>query len=205
MTDTVANLDRPLRVLRLDSSARGDQSTTRALSDRLIARLRDTEGPLDVTERNVAEGLPFVDADWVGANFTDPDDRSPAQKDALALSDTLIAELKAADIVVVAAPIYNFGIPAALKAWIDLIARARVTFRYTEDGPVGLLEGKKAYIVAASGGTPIGSEIDFATPYLKHVLGFVGIHDVTLVGAERQMADPDAAKKAEDEIDALAA
>lgn len=204
MTATDPNA-RPVRVLRIDSSARGDQSTTRALTEKLVAKLEADHGSLDIVIRDVSGGLPMVDADWVGANFTDAAERDDAQKNTLALSDTLIAELKAADVVIVGAPIYNFGVPAALKAWIDQIARARVTFKYTENGPVGLLEGKKAYVVSASGGTGIGSDIDFATPYVKHVLGFVGINDVTVIGADRQMADADAGEKAEAAIQALAA
>ena len=96
----------------------------------------------------------------------------------------LIAELKAADVVVIGAPIYNFGIPAALKAWVDMIARARKTFRYTSEGPEGLLKGKKAYVVIASGGMPVDSDMDFATPYLRQVLGFIGITDVEVIAAD---------------------
>jgi len=97
----------------------------------------------------------------------------------------LVEELKAADTIVIGAPIYNFNIPAALKAWIDLIARARLTFKYGENGPVGLLKNKKAYIVMASGGVPIGSAMDFASGYLQHVLAFVGITDVTIIDASQ--------------------
>ncbi|MDH3266802.1 MAG: NAD(P)H-dependent oxidoreductase, partial [Gammaproteobacteria bacterium] len=111
--------------------------------------------------------------------------RDAAQREALAFSDRLVAELQHADAIVIGAPIYNFNIPAALKAWIDMIARARVTFRYTDNGPKGLLEGKKAYIVVASGGVKIGSKADFATPYLRHALAFVGITDVEFIGAEQ--------------------
>ena len=100
-------------------------------------------------------------------------------------NDALVQEVKEADIIMIAAPIYNFSIPASLKAWIDLIARAGLSFRYTSEGPVGLLTGKKAYVVIASGGTQIGSEIDFASGYLRHVLGFIGIDDVSLISAER--------------------
>jgi FMN-dependent NADH-azoreductase len=102
--------------------------------------------------------------------------------------------------------VYNFSIPASLKAWIDLISRARKTFRYTEDGPEGLLKGKKAYILLASGGTKAGSEIDFATPYLKHALKFVGIEDVTIIAADAQGArGADALIEAKEAISDLAA
>ncbi len=101
----------------------------------------------------------------------------------LALSDSLVADLQEASHIVIASPIYNFSVPAVLKAWIDMVARARVTFRYTENGPEGLLKGKKAYLVIASGGVPLGSDMDYASTYLRHVMGFLGIDDVTLVNA----------------------
>lgn len=195
----------PLKVLRIDSSAQSDGSTTRSLTDQTIAALRNVHGALDVTVRDLSEGIPFVTEGWVSANVTDSEARSDAQKAALALSDHLIEEVKAADVVVIGSPIYNFGVPAALKAWIDQIARARVTFQYTQNGPVGLLEGKRAILVMASGGTAIDSHIDFATPYLRHVLRFIGIQDVTTVGAGQQMMDKDAMAKAKQQIAQLAA
>ena len=176
-------------MLRVDASMRHAGSVTRRLADSLVDRLRRRQGGLAVLRRDLAENpVPFVDEAWIGANFTDPADRIDAQRARLAGSDALVAELKAADIVVIATPIYNFGVPAALKAWVDQIARARETFRYTETGPVGLLEGRKAYLVIASGGTPVESAFDFATPYLRHVLKFVGIEDVTVIAADRVMA-----------------
>ena len=114
----------------------------------------------------------------------------------LAESDTLVAELEAADVLVIGTPIYNFAIPAALKAWFDQVARPRVTFRYTEDGSVGLLGGKKAYIVVASGGVPVGSPVDFATPYIRHMLGFLGISDVEIVAADSLLSRGDEAIEA---------
>ncbi|MEH6790389.1 FMN-dependent NADH-azoreductase [Parasphingorhabdus sp.] len=170
-------------ILRVDASARRAGSSSRALGDALIAKL----GAEAVVSRDLAEPLPHVTEDWVHANFTDEADRSDEQRAELALSDQLVAELFAADILVIASPVYNFGIPAALKAWIDLVARARKTFLYTENGPQGLLTGKKAYVLIASGGTAIGSEIDFASGYLRHVLGFIGIDDVTIIAADQQM------------------
>ena len=178
-----------LKVLRIDASMRRAGSVSRDLADDVIASLRARHG--DVTERNLADGVPLIDEAWIGANFTDPADRTDEQKAALALSDTLVRELKEADAVVIATPIYNFSVPGALKAWIDQIARARETFRYSEAGPVGLLEGKKAYLVIASGGTEIGGEIDFASGYVRHILGFIGIDDVTTVAAGRLMFTPE--------------
>lgn len=176
-------------ILRIDASARKHGSTSRALTDALIDKL----SPASVAVRDLSQPLPFVTEDWIGANFTDEAERSEEQRETLALSDQLVEELVAADTLVLGVPVYNFGIPAALKAWVDLISRARKTFRYTETGPVGMLTGKKAYIALASGGTEIGSEIDFASGYLRQILSFVGIEDVTFVAADQQMVKGDAA------------
>lgn len=184
-----------LRVLRIDASARVEGSVTRQLADQLVEGLAARVPNLAVTRRDVAHGLPFIDAEWVAANFTDPDARNESQQEKLADSDTLVEEVKAADIWVIATPIYNFGVPASLKAWIDQVARARVTFRYTEQGPKGLLAGKKVYILTATGGTEVGSAIDFATPWLKFVLGFLGITDIEVIAADRGMLRGDAARQ----------
>ena len=190
----------PHSILRLDASARRDGSVTRDLTGRILARFPQA----DVTIRDLADGLPLIDASWVAANFTPEADRDAAQRAALALSDTLIAEVRAADTLVIGLPIYNFGVPATLKAWIDLIARAGVTFRYTEAGPEGLLTGKRAIVAVASGGTETGSPLDFATGYLRHMLGFVGITDVSFVSADRLALDPEATvKSAHDQVAAL--
>ena len=184
-----------LRVLRVDASARGEPSVTRQLADLMLRELDERVPDLSVVRRDVAAGLPFVDAAWVGANQTEPDARDAAQRQTLALSDELVAEVMAADVLVIATPIYNFGVPASLKAWIDQVARARLTFRYTEHGPQGLLAGKKAYVLVATGGTEVGSAIDFATPWLKFVLGFLGITDVEVIAADRGMLRGDAARQ----------
>ncbi len=165
-------------ILRIDASARTTGSTTRALNDQVIASLTQ-DGPVSVANRDLTEALPQINEDWVGANFTAPDERSTSQVAALALSETLVAELKAADILLIGLPIYNFSLPASFKAWIDQVARVGETFRYGENGPEGLLTGKRAIVTVASGGTKVGSELDFATDYLRHVLGFLGVSDVT--------------------------
>jgi FMN-dependent NADH-azoreductase len=182
------------RVLRIDSSAQSETSVTRQLADLFIQRLAKRQ-PVDVVSRDVAHGLPFIDGGWIAANFTDPTARDADKQAALALSDALVREVQAADVLIIGVPIYNFGVPATLKAWIDMIARARVTFRYTEHGPEGLLTGKKAYLLVASGGTLVGSAIDFATPWLKHVLAFVGITDVEVIAAERLMIQGEAGRQ----------
>ncbi len=189
-------------VLHIDSSARTEGSVTRDLSAQIVTRL----GAADIIHRDLATPLPLLDGAWVGANFTPADQRSEEQKQLLSLSDTLIEELKQADTIVIGAPIYNFSVPSTLKAWIDLVARVGVTFRYTETGPVGLLEGKRAIIAVASGGTQAGSDIDFATTYLRHVLGFIGITEVEIVAADAMSIDAEGAlAKAQDQIKALAA
>ena len=178
------------KILHVDASARQAGSVSRELSQHLVDALSDAS--TEVTKRDIGTSpLPLINETWVGANFTPEENRSEDQKQVLELSDTLIAEIEAADTLVLGVPIYNFGVPAAFKAWVDMIARARKTFKYTENGPVGLLEGKKAYVVIASGGTQSGSDIDFATPYVRHVLGFVGIHDVSIIAADQLMATGD--------------
>lgn len=172
-------------VLLLNASARGAASNSRALTGSVLEHLQARHGALSIVERDVGQGLPLIDEQWVGANFTRPEQRSLQQQQVLAMSDELIAELQAADIVVIGAPMYNFSIPASLKAWIDQVARAGVTFRYTEQGPQGLLRGKQAYVIVTTGGAQIGSAVDFASGYLRHILGFLGIQDVQLIAAER--------------------
>ncbi len=189
-------------VLRIDASARHSGSESRALIQRIIDRLASAT----VINRDLAVAMPAIDADWLAANWTPTDERTDAQRQTLALSDTLIEEIKSADTIVIGAPIYNFGIPATLKTWIDLIARAGITFTYSETGPQGLLTGKRAIVAITSGGTQVGSEIDFASGYLRHVLGFVGITDVQFVAADQLMVDAEASHaKATAALEALAA
>lgn len=189
-------------VLRIDASARRDGSESRALTQRIVDRLE----PQSIIQRDLAVAIPTIDADWLAANWTKEEERSDKQRAALALSDSLIEEIKAADTLVIGTPIYNFGIPANLKAWIDQIARAGITFRYTEAGPEGLLTGKRAIIAIASGGTQVGSDVDFASGYLRHVLGFIGITNVQVVAADQLMIDADASHaKANAALEDLAA
>lgn len=188
--------DSKTRVLAVNASGRSAASVTRQLSRDLIAALDDRYGNVEVTSRDLADGVPFVDQAWIEANFTPAESRSAEQRETLAYSDSLVEELQQADVVVIGAPIYNFSIPAKLKAWIDMIARARLSFRYTENGPEGLLKDKKAYIVVATGGVPVGSPVDFATPYLRHALSFVGITDVEIIAAEKLNTQADDAMDA---------
>lgn len=170
------------RILHIDSSARIQGSVTRDLSAAIVARISGPE--TEITRRDVSTGLPFITEDWVNANFTPADARTDAQRATLSQSDALVDELIAADTIVIGAPIYNFNVPAALKAWIDLVARAGRTFNYTENGPVGLLSGKRVVVAIATGGVPVGSEADHMSTYLRHVLGFIGLTDVEVIAAD---------------------
>ncbi len=169
-------------ILHIDASGRGKPSVSRQLSNEIVQKISSDQ--TTVTYRDVSQGLPFVDEMMIGAYYTQKTERSEEQHQAIALSNTIVEELMDADSVVIGMPIYNFSMPAGFKTWSDLAARVGETFNYTENGPVGLLEGKKAYVAVASGGTTVGSEIDFLTPWLRHFLGFIGINDVEIVQAE---------------------
>lgn len=177
--------DNTLQILEVSASGRGSDSVSRMLTREVIDGLEAKHGAIELTRRDLNAGIALVDEEWIEANFTADEDRTIEQRATLGASDSLVAELQHADVIVIGAPIYNFGVPASLKAWIDMIARARLTFHYTAQGPEGLLKGKKAYVVVASGGVPVDSAVDFATPYLRHALKFVGITDVEIIAADR--------------------
>lgn len=167
-------------ILHIDASAHFETSVSRKASAQIVEDLGEP-----VVRRDLAaQALPQIDAAWADARLTDPATRTSEDAQKLALSDQLIAELEAADTIVIGTPIYNFAAPAALKAWMDLVARPGVTFRYTSDGPEGLLKGKKAIITVASGGVPIESQADFLSSHLRFFLGFIGITDVTVLPAK---------------------
>jgi FMN-dependent NADH-azoreductase len=176
-------------ILHITASIRdADQSVSRSLSGKLVERLA-ASGATVTTRDLAANDLPFITAERFGANLTPVDARTDDQRELAAIADTLIEELQAADTIVFGVPIYNFGAPSTLKAWADLVARAGTTFRYTPTGPEGLLTGKKAYIAIASGGTTVGSEIDFLSPWLTFFLGFLGITNVEIVAADGIMGE----------------
>jgi len=177
------------KVLRIDSSARRDDSVSRALGDEVVRRLISRNPGLIVNRIDLADGVEHIDGDWVGANFTAAGQRDPQQRERLSGSDAAVDALREADAVVLTVPIYNFSVPSTLKAWIDHVCRAGLTFRYTENGPQGLLEDRPVFLVMASGGVPLGSASDFASGYLKQVFRFIGIEDVRLIGAERVAMD----------------
>jgi FMN-dependent NADH-azoreductase len=138
-----------------------------------------------VIRQDLGQGVPLVEDRWIDANNTPADERSPAQREVLAHSDQLVEELRSADVWVIGTPIYNFSLPPVLKAWVDQICRARVTFAYSEQGPRGLLEDRKVFVTIASGGSRVGSETEFLTPYLCHVLRFIGIRDIEIIAADQ--------------------
>jgi FMN-dependent NADH-azoreductase len=189
------------KILRINSSARQTESVSRQLVDRLVSRLGDVE----IVDRDVAQGVPQISESTLGAMWTPADQRTDEQNTELADADRFIDELVNADAVVIGLPIYNFGPPAALKAWADLVARAGTTFRYTETGPEGLVPNKPVYVVVASGGVPVGSGMDMSSTWLTTFLGFLGLTDVTVVAAGQLNVDPEnAVKAAEAAIDAVA-
>jgi FMN-dependent NADH-azoreductase len=179
-------------VLRIDSLARIQGSVTRSLTDQVLKQL----APEKTITRDIGRfAVPQINEAWVTARIKPEQERDPEEAELLEIPDMLVAELQEADTIVIGLPIYNFSAPAALKAWIDQIARVGITFRYTDDGPIGLLKGKRAIIVMASGGVPQDSRADLATPYPRYVLNFVGITNIEVVAADRQATDPEGAVK----------
>lgn len=193
-----------MTTLLINASLRGDDSISRILSHKLANQLAQQTGN-DLVHRDLRDDLPFVSELSFASVQVPVAERSAEQQEAAKIADDLINELMQADSIVIGAPVYNFGPPASLKAWADLVARAGTTFMYTENGPVGLLEGKKAYIVAVSGGTPIGSDIDFMSGWLTFFLGFLGIHDVEMIVADGTMGGDGASKiqAAHEKIEAM--
>jgi FMN-dependent NADH-azoreductase len=182
-------MNQSTRILRLDASANPAESTSRSLGNQLLERLAQQNPDMEIRARDLNRDAQFIDARWIEANFSPSDTRSDAAKQRLAYSDELIAELQWADHILITTPMYNFSVPATVKAWIDQVCRAGVTFRYTSDGPLGLLTGKRADIVITTGGAPIGSPVDFVSGYLRQVLGFIGIDEVDIISADRMNQD----------------
>ena len=175
-------------LLKLDSSPMGDRSISRKLTTKFAESWLKTHPGGKVVERDLTtSNLPVLDASWVGAAYTPEGSRTAAQRQALAVSDSLINDLQQADEYVFGVPMHNFSIPSTLKLWIDQVVRAGKTFSYGATGPKGLLTGKKATLLLASGGEygkgSAMASFDFVTPYLQAVLGFLGITDVTIIAA----------------------
>ncbi|MBN6511677.1 NAD(P)H-dependent oxidoreductase [Acinetobacter pittii] len=172
------------KILVLKSSIMGEGSQTNRLIDVMLEHRKDQGLQDDITIRNLAEmNLPILDLEIFQA-LRGAENVNQDIQQIVALSDELIAELKSADLLVIGAPMYNLNVPTQLKNWFDLVARARQTFRYTETYPQGLVEGVKAVVVSSRGGIHVGQETEAVTPYLKAVLGLMGIHDVDFIYAE---------------------
>ncbi len=172
-------------LLQLNSSIYSDRGESSKLADRFVSEWRAQNHGSTIIYRDLAgEPVPHLTAERFAAFLAKPEERTPAQKAVVEASDALIDELKRADVIVLGAPMYNFNIPSTLKAYFDHVARAGVTFRYTEKGPVGLLTGKKAYVFSTRGGVHAGGPTDHETGYVRTFLSFLGISDIEFVYAE---------------------
>lgn len=176
-------------ILIVNSSPNPDGSVSRALTEQFVESWRDVSDDTTIVHRDVGLNLiPHVTQDMVGAYYTPPDQRSQEQKDILELSDAIVDEVEAADIIVIGSPMHNFGISSSLKVWVDHLARVGRTFNYTENGPEGTLSGRKVFVMTARGGTyqegSPAAAMDMQEPYLRTVFGFLGLDDVTFVHAE---------------------
>lgn len=174
-----------MNILQINGSARAGNGHSTRLANDIVARLRSETPTAQLTVRDLARNPhPALDEAALGALFTPESERSAEQAARVALDDELIAELMAADVIVLGVPMYNFGVSSQIKNWIDAVARARVTFRYTETGAEGLVKGKTVYVAFARGGRYRGTAADSQTPYLQTVLGFLGMTDVRFIYAE---------------------
>ena len=188
-----------MNILQINSSARREASHSTRLAARIVERLRDADPEATLTVRDLGSA-PHSELDEaaLGALFTPADKRTPEQSARVAQDDALIAQTKAADVIVLGVPMYNFGVPAQLKNWIDAISRAGVTFRYTEKGPEGLLKGKHVYVALTRGGKYRNTPSDTQVPYLETVFAFLGMTDVHFVYAEGLAMGPDGERTAID-------
>ena len=177
-----------LNILSVSASVQGDNSTSRVLAKSFVNHEKITDKVGSVIERDVSRNdVALITAEHVGAFYTPREERSAEQNALLEQSDALVEELKAANTLVVSTPI-----PASLKAWIDMICRVGETFRYTENGPEGLLNIDTMYLFVATGGAPVDSPVDFLVPYMKQVASFIGIKNVEVIAADRMNVDADA-------------
>jgi FMN-dependent NADH-azoreductase len=192
-----------MNILQINSSARSTGSESTRLADSIVTRLHESAPGARLQRRDLAVNPhPPIDEATLGALFTPADQRTPEQAARVALDDALIAELLAADVVVIGSPMYNFGITTQLKSWFDAVARAGTTFKYTATGPVGLVQNKKVYVTLARGGFHKEGGNDGQTQHLKTFLGFLGMTDVTFVYAEGLGMGPEAVAIAQAKADA---
>ncbi|WLH11375.1 FMN-dependent NADH-azoreductase [Pseudomonas hefeiensis] len=173
------------RVLIIESSARQQDSVSRQLTQTFINQWKAAHPADEISVRDLAiDPVPHLDANLLGGWMKPVEQRSDIENASLERSNQLTDQLLAADVLVMAAPMYNFAIPSTLKAWLDHVLRAGVTFKYTPTGPQGLLTGKRAFVLTARGGIHAGASSDHQEPYLRQVMAFIGIHDVTFIHAE---------------------
>ncbi len=192
-----------MNILQINSSARSTGSESTRLADAIVARLTGNTTAVKVIRRDLAsQPHPIIDEATLKALATAPDQRSAQQALRVALDDALIADVQAADVLVLGVPMYNFGMTVQLKSWFDAIARAQVTFRYTEAGPEGLLKNKKVYVALARGGVHRGGASDSQVPHLKTLLGFLGMTDVQFIYAEGMGYGPEAVLRAQADAEA---
>ncbi|MRI32509.1 FMN-dependent NADH-azoreductase [Endozoicomonas sp. OPT23] len=185
------------KVLHINSSLFGNQGESSQLATQFVEKLVAGQKGSQVKNRILADDtVPHLNAETFQGFMLDVSEQNDQQKAMTALSNTLIDEVKEADVLVLGVPLYNFTMPSTLKSWFDFIARAGITFRYTENGPVGLLENKKAYVFAARGGLYQGTEMDTQTPLIRHFLAFIGITDVEFIYAEGLSMGGDARESA---------
>ncbi|MDQ1900622.1 NAD(P)H-dependent oxidoreductase [Paracoccus sp. WLY502] len=195
-----------MNILHIDSAITGEASVSRKLTADIVAKLTATNPDATVTHRDLNDGVPAIDSAWFEAVRMAPESPTAEQQRLIAISDAYLAEVQAADVLVIGLPVYNFNLPAQLKNWLDQIARAGKSFRYTAEGPEGLLKGKRAIIAYSAAGTPIGSDFDHASGYVRFMLGFLGITDVDFVAADRLAMDRDAGlARAQEALENLAA
>lgn len=199
-----------MNILQINTSARATGANSTRLADAITARLKALHPDAAVALRDLAtQPHPVLDGESLTALFTPADQRTAAQCARAALDDALIAQVQAANVLVLGVPMYNFGVTVQFKSWIDAIAKAGVTFRYTATGPEGLLTGKKVYVALARGGVYRDTATDSQVPYIKTVLGFLGMTDVTFIYAEGLALGTESAEQAfadaQTQIDALAA
>jgi len=177
-----------MKIYQIDSSARKEGSTSRALAKKLLEKIKKPKD--EVIYRDLNDEMLFVTGLTESGMNIDQKDQNENHRKMFELSDQLVKELKESDIIIISAPIYNYGPPATLKAWSDLAARVGETFRFKPDGRrEGLLKAKKAYLIITSGGTKLNSNEDFLTPWLKFILNFFGIDDVQIISADQMALD----------------
>lgn len=191
-----------MKIYHIDSSARKSESVSKSLAKLLVDKIKKSGDT--VTYRDVSTGLPLVSGIKGSGFIISENERTEADKKLFKISDELIKEFKGCDTLVISAPIYNFGPPASLKTWFDLVARNEETFKYTDKGPVGITTNiKKAYLLIVSAGVPVNSPVDFCTPWLKQGLNFLGVSNIEIIAADSLNTDPQKIEKIKEKINSI--